>query len=341
MAVGSGAPVVALSHLRATGSRPSPYEADLAYPVVRSRTAGAARMNRALKARARRLLAGFVHGLPPGPLPAGIPEKASTIQATAQTDILTSRLAGFRTLAYTFPAGAAHGLTVVTTATFNVRTGAEWHLAGIFKRGVDYLGFLSRESRILLRKQFSTRVAPPSMLDPGSAPKAANFTAWAVTPFGLEITFGDYQVGPYVIGTPSITIPFSSLSGLARPGGPIALAEAARPAQMALLPATIPPVVTECSKRAGPDESYPPATCPGGRVNVVSWNTFAAYSSAVLPLGPKPAAAAVLGAACRDQSRLRDPAAGRGAYAVAAAYYGWRFPRSPLAGYPRSCPHSG
>jgi hypothetical protein len=143
------------------------------------------------------------------------------------------------------------------------------------------------------------------------------------------------------MGTPSILILFATLAPVARPDGPIALAEATRPARMALLPAATPPVVAECYTQAASLQGFPPVVCPGGRLNVVAWDTFAAYSSALLPLGPTPTAAAVLAAACADQARLQDPAAGRSAYQAAALYYGWRLTRPPLADHPGSCPARG
>lgn len=56
----------------------------------------------------------------------------------------------------------------------------------------------------------------------GTEPTADNYAAWAITPGGLEITFGQYQVAPYATGMPVVTIPVTHLAGLIDPSGPLA-----------------------------------------------------------------------------------------------------------------------
>lgn len=325
--------------IRQSGKRPSPYQATVTYPVLAGGSAaGTARINLALRSAARSLVAGFVRSVPAGPVPKGA-AGVSTLTTSVQTNILTSRLVGFASLDYSYSAGAAHGISDVTTATFDATTGARYSLASLFRPGADYLALLSRESRALLRKVLGS-LAVPAMLDPGTTPKAVNFEGWSLTPFGLQITFGDYQVAAYAAGTPAILVPFSALAPIARANGPIALARTVGPVQMALLPATTPPAVAECYVPLDPSQSNPPATCPGGRLNVVAWNQLAGYDAAVLRLGPSATAHQALLAVCADGDQFQlPPAQGRYFLQVAATYYGWRFsPAAALATYPRACP---
>ena len=45
----------------------------------------------------------------------------------------------------------------------------------------------------------------------GTAPTEENYRNWSIVSEGLEITFGEYQVGPGCIGIIHIVIPFDSL----------------------------------------------------------------------------------------------------------------------------------
>lgn len=330
-------PIVREQRIARHGTHPSPWQAKVAYPVLVGRTAAIRRINLTLRGRAKATVAGFVHELPKGSLPKGIPGARSTIETSVQTDLVTSKVVAFTEDTSTFPAGAAHGVALVTTDTFNALTGARWHLTGLFRPGVRFLAFLSRESRALLRRQLSASVDPKVMLDAGTTPQLVNFQGWAVTPFGLQLTFSSYQVGPYVVGTPSVLIPFAPLARLARPGAPLALAAADHPARTPLLPATRPPAVDECWKTALRTEAFPPPVCDDNRVNVAAWDAYASFGSRLLRLGPAARATAVVGAACADEVRLKNPAAVRAAERLAAGYYGWHFLTSPLADFPGAC----
>ena len=328
-------PAIREARISEHGSRPSPWRADVAYAVVVGRTAAARRIDATLRGEADAMVAGFVRQLPAGLLPKGT--GASTIEATVQTDIVTPDVVGFTERTSTFPAGAAHSVSLVTTDTFDMASGARWHLPGIFRNGDRYLPFLSRESRQLLRRQLGPALDPTTMLDAGTEARLVNFQAWAVTPFGLQLTFSSYQVGPYGVGTPSVLVPFAPLARLTRPGGPLTLAEADRVARTPLLPATGLPAVDECWAAAATNEAFPRPVCAGGRVNVAAWDLYASFDSRLLRLGAAARPATVVAAACADEARLDDPAAVRGAERVAAAYFGWRFLTSPLATFPADC----
>ncbi len=40
-----------------------------------------------------------------------------------------------------------------------------------------------------------------------------------VSDAGIEVTFGQYDVGPGVMGTPTVVVPYSELAGVVDPGG--------------------------------------------------------------------------------------------------------------------------
>jgi hypothetical protein len=136
--------------------------------------------------------------------------------------LLTPGLASIRVLAYTYPSGAAHGGTALETWNFDLATGQRLALADLFSPGVDYLDAIATEARRSLLDRYATDRSSRQWVKDGTQPNEANYSGWAMTPDGLEITFGQYQVAPYAEGMPVFVIGWSRLAGLLDPGGPAA-----------------------------------------------------------------------------------------------------------------------
>lgn len=158
---------------------------------------------------------------PPEPRPGTdpeAPENTSTLDAVFQPVMLGPAAVSFRQFLVQYEAGAAHPGTALETYSFDLADGHRYTLAELFKPGSDYLGRLSQLSRKLLPIELGT--TQPELQD-GTAPKPENFTGWVLAPDGIEITFGQYQVGPYALGMPRILILASATQDLAREGGPL------------------------------------------------------------------------------------------------------------------------
>lgn len=332
-------PTVTTTVLAPRGAHPTPWSAKVVVPVLHGGTpVASARITASLHALAERTLAGFVHDLPTRPAPKGLPN-TSSLQSWVTTDIVTGDLVSLTTDVEIFNAGAANPLELVETSNFDARTGAPLQLAGLFRPGSHYLALLSEQSRALLRRTYAN-ADPASLMDPGTTPNAANFTGWSLTPFGLQVAFGQGNAGPSVLSAPSVMIPFSALASLTRPGGPTAVAEAVADPKVALLPATTPPAVAECYLVQRSPGSTTPSTCPGGHLNVAAWNSLVGYASPLLGLGAKATPHQVLLANCQlsDVFQLA-PSEARTFTALARTYYGWPFQvQAALAGFPAKCP---
>jgi hypothetical protein len=50
----------------------------------------------------------------------------------------------------------------------------------------------------------------------GTSPKAENYGGWNLTRNGIQITFGEYQIGPGCVGLISVVVPFDRLKGILR-----------------------------------------------------------------------------------------------------------------------------
>lgn len=136
--------------------------------------------------------------------------------------LLNPDVLSLRVLTSMYAAGAAHPTATMQGWTFDLRTGARVTLADLFQVDSEYLALLSRVARYQLRAQLGTDGVTMSDIRRGTRPRADAFAGWAATQDGLEITFAQYQVGPYAIGMPVVVIPWARLSDLLDPAGPAA-----------------------------------------------------------------------------------------------------------------------
>jgi hypothetical protein len=95
-------------------------------------------------------------------------------------------------------------------------------LSDLFKVGSPYLERISEKSIAGLQEKFKDDLE--GLIDwikSGAAPKEENYQSFVIKPEGLVVIFSPYQVGPYVIGTPEVTIPYADLQDVVNPQGPL------------------------------------------------------------------------------------------------------------------------
>ena len=108
----------------------------------------------------------------------------------------------------------AHGNSLLATVTIDADTAQPITLGDAFTDLDVGLSRLSDRAAAILP---STR-AGASFERSGIEPTVANFGNWTASPEGMNIHFGDYQVGAYGIGLVTITIPWTDLSDVLAPG---------------------------------------------------------------------------------------------------------------------------
>ena len=333
-------PGAVLSRISAAHGATPAWTVSLPYPQLVGSSLVTEAINARLRSDAFATESGFFQELAGvGPPPSGAPRFSSSLFGTVQTTIDTPSYVGFLDAASTMVAGAAHPTTTVTTRTFDLRTGRALTLAGLFRPKSDYLAVLSRESRSLLRPIVG-RFFNPTMFDPGTAPVAANFTAWSLTPFGLRVTFQNYQVAAYALGTPSVVIPYETLARLGVAKAAMVKAAARGPVHMQLLPARSVSVAPLCDVALHETMSAvpEPLRCTNGAINVAAWNALGEGASHVLSLPPQATAAQVQRASCLDLGNFVSAVPYvRAAVGLVSAYHHWHFTASPLAGFPADC----
>jgi hypothetical protein len=114
--------------------------------------------------------------------------------------------------------GGAHPLKQHTAINYDLLTGRTLALAELFQPGVDYLAAIANLSKAELHQR-SNLYSPK--IEVGAAPLIENFTDWNITPLGLLIIFEEEQVGPYLVGSQSVLIPYEQLSNMFSPQGPL------------------------------------------------------------------------------------------------------------------------
>ena len=177
-------------------------------------------VNADLRAGVQRVVDEFVAGTDDfAPLPDSQP---SALDGTYRVTRLDDRLASFQVTVSRYFSGAAHPGAVLLASTYDLVTGRRLALADLFTVGAPYLDRLSELSRQLLLAQPDFDQLQDFVL-PGTEPKAENFAGWTVTDQDLVITFSEYQVAPYAMGMPHVSIPFASLRTLLDPAGPLAI----------------------------------------------------------------------------------------------------------------------
>ena len=116
--------------------------------------------------------------------------------------------------ASSFPMGAAHPTAQYISLSFDVQNDRRLSLSDLFQG--DYLSTLREQARIALKNQMGE--AAFNELDAEWFEQGLNqegaFDTFSLSEEGLTLQFQQYQLGPYAIGSPKITIPFGELSGI-------------------------------------------------------------------------------------------------------------------------------
>ena len=106
--------------------------------------------------------------------------------------------------------GGVHGETSITTFTYDY-FGNILNLNDILKG--DYIKYISSLSRNYFYQNLGDD-SQKDMIDNGTEPKPENFSSWYLTDDTLVFIFGEYQIGPYVIGIKEFPIYRSEISNI-------------------------------------------------------------------------------------------------------------------------------
>lgn len=105
--------------------------------------------------------------------------------------------------------GGAHGSTVLKSFNFDVKNHKLMTIADLYPGDPNYLEEVSRQAISLLGEMYmhSSTETTEEDIKRGAGEDPKNFDTFTFTEDSITLYFQQYQVGPYVLGTPSITIP--------------------------------------------------------------------------------------------------------------------------------------
>lgn len=113
-------------------------------------------------------------------------------------------------------AGAAHPGTHSRTVTYDLEAGSDVSLDKLFLPGSNYLQVISDYCLAQLKPKI------PDLFIAGLNPTPSNYQSWNITPNGLLITFDEYQVAAYALGSQMVVVPYSGLKTVIDTHGPLA-----------------------------------------------------------------------------------------------------------------------
>jgi len=341
------APRLTSTELTATQLKPVAYKVLCTYPKVTGGSqAITAKLNASLAAQVNRAVANLEHGftpLTPAPTTDMAPFDGFNLDCTWAASLQQPTLFSILlTMTINWPV-EAHPLASFQTFNFNPETGQVYSLSDLFLPGSNWLGELSADSQQSLETQLGQAAFPAAIV--AGTSKASDFSLWTLKPDGLVIQFAEGQIGPYASGSPTVLIPTSALATLASPNGPLSLIggpvaatpnttpatapTTELPTQAILAPATVPPVVVECSVKLEVTYGHGgamPLICPSGGLNVLAWRADAELGSDVMSLGRSASWSQVTNAMCIDMTVNHGTGPEEtGAAEAASYYYGWAY----------------
>jgi hypothetical protein len=195
-----------------------PIRVTISMPILSSLTDGIIqdRINGAiadeLEARQTRFVAdatGAYDPANPGPGP-------FSLEIGFETTALTDKLLSLRFTGAEYYQGA-HDLAIVFTMNFDLRTGFLLDLADVLLPGGP-VALAALAEQHLIDDLYGGDAAALHSWIPEITPDLLK--RWVVSGAGFEISFGQYDVGPGAMGTPTVVIPYSELGGIVDPAGP-------------------------------------------------------------------------------------------------------------------------
>lgn len=189
------------------------YEINISAPVIGGIDSILAnRVNQAIEETIETTVTQFLLDIEESPRYVGAP--LNELRISFDPFLVNPRLVSIRFLAYRYT-GGAHGSTQAIPFNFDLERGQFISLRDLFQPDTNYLEQLSVATRTelaMLHPEWDQQ-----WLAEGTAEREESFSAFALSQDLITIFFQQYQVGPYVIGMPEVTIPLRRLQKILLP----------------------------------------------------------------------------------------------------------------------------
>lgn len=114
---------------------------------------------------------------------------------------------------YFYPEMATHGVTGVSSVTLDLKTGYKYEFYQLFRRGSNYQAVLDQ----IIQAQIVAEQIPLLKPFAGAGPDEDYY----LTPDSLVIYYQPYEYTPGAYGVLEFKIPYSQITGIVDPDGPI------------------------------------------------------------------------------------------------------------------------
>lgn len=160
----------------------------------------------------------YVNTLPPTPCGQGY----SYLYTTYKTFYNNSSLFSFSFETSSAPDCSNHPYNFTSTLNYSITSVGAFGLSDIFLKDKPYLKFISDHCiRELKKRAAEEKVDAEETINEGAAPIESNFRVFNVNDKELLITFNPYQVGPWIWGSQTVSIPLSEIKSMIDPEGPL------------------------------------------------------------------------------------------------------------------------
>jgi len=123
--------------------------------------------------------------------------------------------------------GGAHGLTVQSSRTFDLKTGAVYRLEDLFIDGADYVSIISGIVKDEIGKRVREGILPEYTFTPFESIKADQ--DFYLSNGAVVVYFQHYEYWPYAFGIQEFPVDFSTLEDILKPGFDFLLNDAEMP----------------------------------------------------------------------------------------------------------------
>jgi hypothetical protein len=145
---------------------------------------------------------------------------ASEMGLGSEATLVNDRVLSLRFDEYWYFSGAAHPDDDRWTLLFNLETGDEYSLPELLSADSAPLALLTLVEQRLVDDYYEGDIEGlRAWID---LTEQLEFGFWALTPTTFDVSYGKYTVGPGVLGSVTVSIPYDELGALINPEGPIA-----------------------------------------------------------------------------------------------------------------------
>jgi len=111
--------------------------------------------------------------------------------------------------------GGAHGITVQSSYTFDLKTGEEYKLKDLMQADADYVAFISNIVKQKIDERIKAGLLPDYLLAPFTAIK--DDQDYYLSNNGVVVYFQQYEYFPYAAGIQEFTVDYQELGNMLKP----------------------------------------------------------------------------------------------------------------------------